>query len=93
MGQSSESSHEGQPTWADRAEESQMRFNRKKLLYHFLRLPYHKRISLMRRFDLIEPGEEKLPDTDLFAGCFERARRKNVLDAFWDAVEAEANLK
>lgn len=93
MGQAAAFSDEGRSPRVDRPEEGQMRLNRKKLLYRFLGLSYHRRISLMRRFKLIEPGEEKLPDIDLFAGCFERARTKNVLDAFWDAVEAETNVK
>jgi hypothetical protein len=29
------------------------------------------------------------PDAEIFAGCFERAKKKGVLDAVWEAVEGQ----
>jgi hypothetical protein len=66
-----------------------MNLNKKKLLYRFIGLPHHTRIAIMKKFDLLQEGDEKRPDAEVFATCFERAKTKGVLDAVWDAVEAQ----
>jgi hypothetical protein len=67
-----------------------MNVNRKKLLFRFIGLPHHTKVAIMKKFSLWEENDQKLPDAEIFAACFERARRKGVLDAVWDAVEGQA---
>ena len=76
---------------AQRALESQqgMNLNRKKLLFRFIGLPHHTKIAIMKRFELWQDEDQKLPDAEIFAACFERAKKKGVLDAVWDAVEGQ----
>ena len=66
-----------------------MNLNRKKLLFRFIGLPHHTKVAIMKRFDLWQEEDQKLPDAEIFATCFERARGKGVLDAVWDAVEGQ----
>ncbi len=66
-----------------------MNLNRKKLLFRFIGLPHHTKVAIMKRFDLWQEEDQKLPDAEIFATCFERARKKGVLDAVWDAVEGQ----
>jgi predicted phosphodiesterase len=75
-----------------RANESQqaMNLNRKKLLFRFIGLPHHTKVAIMKRFDLWQAEDEKLPDAEIFAACFERANKKGVLDKVWDAVEGQS---
>lgn len=77
---------------AQRANESQqaMNLNRKKLLFRFIGLPHHTKVAIMKRFDLWQDEDQKLPDAEIFAACFERAKKKGVLDAVWDAVEGQS---
>jgi predicted phosphodiesterase len=63
--------------------------DRKKLLYHFVGLPHHTRVAIMRKFDLWEEDDQKRSDVEVFATCFERAKDKGALDAVWEAIEAE----
>jgi predicted phosphodiesterase len=70
-----------------------MTVNRKKLLYAFVGLPYHVRISIMRKLGLIDETNEKLPDSELFASCFDRAVRKKLLDQIWEAVETQTKSR
>ena len=67
--------------------------NRKKLLFRFIGLPHHAKVAIMKKFDLMEEGDQTLPDAEVFAACFERAKRKGVLDALWDAVEGQASQR
>jgi len=67
-----------------------MNVNRKKLLFRFIGLPHHAKVAIMKKFGLWEEIDQKLPDAEIFAACFERARGKGVLDAVWDAVEGQA---
>jgi len=68
-----------------------MTFDRKKLVNRFMMLPYHAQLSIMRTFDLFAEEERNtISDTELFISCFERAREKDVLEAVWLAIEAEA---
>jgi len=77
---------------AQRRDESQqgMNLNRKKLLFRFIGLPHHTKVAIMKRFDLWQDEDQKLPDAEIFAACFERAKKKGVLDAVWDAVEGQS---
>jgi predicted phosphodiesterase len=77
---------------AHRRGESQqgMNLNRKKLLFRFIGLPHHTKVAIMKRFDLWQDEDQKLPDAEIFAACFERAKKKGVLDAVWDAVEGQS---
>jgi 3',5'-cyclic AMP phosphodiesterase CpdA len=68
-----------------------LNLNRKKLLFRFIGLPHHTKVAIMKKFELWEEGDQKLPDAEIFAACFERAKRKGVLDAVWDAVEGQAS--
>jgi predicted phosphodiesterase len=78
---------------AQRSQESQqgMNLNRKKLLFRFIGLPHHTKVAIMKRFDLWQEQDQKLPDAEIFAACFERARKKGVLDGVWDAVEGQSS--
>jgi len=67
-----------------------LNLNRKKLLFQFIGLPHHTKVAIMKKFGLWEDGDQKLPDAEIFAACFERANRKGVLDAVWIAVEGQA---
>jgi hypothetical protein len=70
-----------------------MTVNRKKLLYAFVGLPYHVRMSIMRKLGLIDETNEKLPDSELFASCFDRAVRKGLLEQIWEAVETQTKSR
>jgi predicted phosphodiesterase len=70
-----------------------MTVNRKKLLYAFVGLPYHVRLSIMRKLGLIDEINEKLPDSELFASCFDRAVGKGLLDQIWEAVETQTKSR
>ncbi|MFZ0523925.1 MAG: metallophosphoesterase [Candidatus Acidiferrales bacterium] len=67
-----------------------MNMNRKKLLFRFIGLPHHTKVAIMKRFDLWQDDDQKLPDAEIFAACFERAKKKNVLDKVWEAVEGQS---
>ncbi len=77
---------------AQRVNESQqaMNLNRKKLLFRFIGLPHHTKVAIMKRFELWQDEDQKLPDAEIFAACFERAKKKGVLDAVWNAVEGQS---
>jgi hypothetical protein len=62
--------------------------NRKKLLYAFVALPYHTRLSIMEQLNLIDASNRGLPDNERFASCFDRAARENRLNEVWALVEA-----
>jgi hypothetical protein len=62
--------------------------NRKKLLYAFVALPYHTRVSIMEQLKLIDESNRALPDNERFASCFDRAEKDNRLNEVWDLVEA-----
>jgi predicted phosphodiesterase len=66
-----------------------LNLNRKKLLFRFIGLPHHSKVAIMKKFGLWEESDQKLPDAEIFAACFERAKNKGVLDAVWDAVEGQ----
>ena len=66
-----------------------LNINRKKLLFRFIGLPHHSKVAIMKKFGLWEESDQKLPDAEIFAACFERAKKKGVLDAVWDAVEGQ----
>jgi hypothetical protein len=66
-----------------------MNLNRKKLLFRFIGLPHHTKVAIMKRCGLWQEEDNKLPDAEIFAGCFERAKKKGVLDAVWEAVEGQ----
>jgi predicted phosphodiesterase len=85
----------GSEAAAQRGNESQqgMNLNRKKLLFRFIGLPHHTKLAIMKRFELWEDEDQKLPDAEIFAACFERAKKKGVLDAVWDAVEGQSGQR
>jgi predicted phosphodiesterase len=62
--------------------------NRKKLLYAFVALPYHTRLSIMEHLKLIDDENRGLPDNERFASCFDRATKQNRLNEVWDMVES-----
>ncbi|MDX2149485.1 MAG: metallophosphoesterase [Bryobacteraceae bacterium] len=62
--------------------------SQKRLLYEFVSLPHHSRMEIMQSFGLLESGDEKRPDAEVFTACFERARQKGVLDEVWNAIRA-----
>jgi hypothetical protein len=76
------------PTGSD---DTQKRSNlsRKKLLFRFIGLPHHTKVAIMKKYNLWEDSDRKLPDAEIFTACFERANRKGVLDAVWDEVEGQ----
>ncbi|AXC13816.1 hypothetical protein ACPOL_4544 [Acidisarcina polymorpha] len=65
-----------------------MSLNRKKLLYAFVALPYHTRLSIMEQLKLIDEDNRGLPDNERFASCFDRAEKQNRLNDVWDLVES-----
>lgn len=81
-------SAEGKPAMQGESNTQSTSLREKKLMYRFIALPHHTRIAIMKKFDLTAPDDLKLPDVELFTLCFERARKKGVLDAVWDAIEA-----
>lgn len=89
----------GLPPSADQADpgsgdaQKRMNLNRKKLLFRFIGLPHHSKVAIMKKFNLWEEGDQNLPDAEVFAACFERAKRKGVLDDVWDAVEGQAGQR
>jgi predicted phosphodiesterase len=74
-------------------EQPPMTLNRKKLLYSFVGLPYHIRISIMQGLGLIDDTNRNLPDSELFASCFEKAVAKDLLERIWEAIETHRSAK
>jgi calcineurin-like phosphoesterase family protein len=72
-------------------QEAGMNIDRKKLLYRFISLPHHTRISIMKNYDLWEEADQTRSDAEVFAACFERAKKKGVLDSVWEAIESQIN--
>jgi predicted phosphodiesterase len=70
---------------------AEMEINRKKLLYSFVSLPYHTRMSIMKGLNLIDAENQHLPDNELFMSCFQRATERNLLPEIWSAVESRLN--
>lgn len=70
-----------------------MNLNRKKLLFRFIGLPHHTKVAIMRKFNLWDEGDQKLSDAEVFAACFDRAKRKGVLDDVWDSVEGQVGQR
>jgi predicted phosphodiesterase len=66
----------------------EMEINRKKLLYSFVSLPYHTRMTIMKALNLIDAENQHLPDNELFMSCFQKASEKNLLPEIWRAVES-----
>jgi hypothetical protein len=85
--QKAEGSSEAPAEQASDNLKSGMNRNKKKLLFKFIGLPHHAKVGIMKKFDLWEEKDQQLPDTDVFVACFERAKKKGVLDAVWDEVE------
>jgi GTPase-associated adaptor domain-containing protein/calcineurin-like phosphoesterase family protein len=59
----------------------------RRLTYRFLTLPHHKRIAVAVELDLMRDEDSELPDRELFARVFDRARERKLLAALWRAVE------
>jgi predicted phosphodiesterase len=58
----------------------------KRLLYGFMSLPHHTRLSIMENFGLLQPEDLRRPDAEVFATCFKRAREKGLLDSVWTTI-------
>lgn len=65
--------------------------NRKKLLYAFVALPYHIRVSIMEQLKLMDETNRALPDNERFASCFDRAAKADRLNEVWDLVVSRQN--
>lgn len=59
----------------------------RKLTYRFLRLPYHKRISIASQLDLLADEDKDIQDSELFQHFFRKAKDSNKLKELWEAVE------
>jgi len=59
------------------------------LLYRFIGLPHHVRMSIMKKHGLLESGDNTRPISEVFGACFERARAKGVLEDVWTDIESQ----
>ena len=59
----------------------------RRLTYRFLSLPYHVRIEIAGRLDLLADEDKDTSDADLFRRVFRRASERGRLGALWTETE------
>ena len=60
----------------------------KELTYHFLRLPYTVRMSIVHKLGLVSDDDEGHSSMEINALYFQRARKRVILHKLWEEVEA-----
>lgn len=58
------------------------------LTYQFLRLPYHVKMQIVNKLNLIQDSDNGLQDYELFARSFDRARVNDMLAELWKEIES-----
>jgi len=61
----------------------------RRLIYTFYSLPYHRRVALAQRLDLITDEDKNLPEEVLFPRLFRRAAERGILKDLWRLVEEQ----
>lgn len=69
------------------ASRSQSMSGTRRLAFRFLSLPYHHRMEVAHELRLLEAADSHIDDTELFKRLFRRAAERNLLSAFYKAVE------
>ncbi|MEW5852493.1 MAG: metallophosphoesterase [Myxococcota bacterium] len=59
------------------------------LVHRFLSLPFHKRMTIAAKLELIDDSDQGVNDPELSRRLFARAKERRVVAALWDAVEAQ----
>ncbi len=60
----------------------------RRLTYRFLRLPYHTKIGVAQKLELIGDDDSGLEDAELFRRFFKRAQERSQLEDLWAEVES-----
>ncbi len=61
----------------------------RKLVYRFLNLPYHTRVSIANNLGIWRDEEKDLPSVEAFRRCFVRAKQLGVLERLSEEVERQ----
>ena len=67
--------------------------NARRLVYRFLTLPYHERIAIAQKLQLLEDEDKGVPDAELFQRFFQRAKERVLLGKLWNEVEAAHHVE
>ncbi len=67
--------------------------NARRLVYRFLTLPYHERIAIAQKLQLLEDEDKGIPDAELFQRFFQRAKEGVLLEKLWNEVEAAHHVE
>ncbi len=59
----------------------------RRLVYRFLTLPYHERIAISQKLQLLEDEDKGVQDAELFKRFFQRAKERILLEKLWQEVE------
>jgi hypothetical protein len=62
--------------------------NARRLVYRFLTLPYHERIAIAQKLQLLEDEDKGIQDAEMFQRFFQRAKERVLLGELWNEVEA-----
>lgn len=61
----------------------------RRMTYRFFTLPYHVRLAIAQRLDLLEDDDKGVEDHELFKRFFQRAKQKEILAKLWEEVESK----
>lgn len=67
--------------------------NARRLVYRFLTLPYHERIAIAQKLQLLEDEDQGIQDAELFQRFFQRAKERILLGKLWNEVEAAHHVE
>lgn len=59
-----------------------------KLAYRFVSLPYHERIGISKKLNLLDKNYAGKSDVEIFSAVFKKAREEKLLDTLSHEVEA-----
>ena len=63
------------------------------IVYQFLGLSFVAQRKIVRELELLEDGDNKLSDAEMFTACFKRARDRIQLESLWEKTEAAHGRK
>jgi len=61
--------------------------SKRKLIYHFLNLPFHEIIKIATNLDLILDEDRNVENIELYRRVINRAENENKLAELWEEIE------
>lgn len=77
-----------QPCESETPQKQAMRAVRR-MTYRFFTLPYHVRLAIAQKLELLQDDDKGIEDHELFKRFFQRAKQKDLLEELWKEVEAK----